>query len=302
MIKSPLRYPGGKSRAIPKMKLLLPREFVEYREPFLGGGSFFIYLRQIYPHLKMWINDLNPELYFFWKYAQIDSEKLAKEILKIKVYKTNGQELFYDLLNVNSQNLSELERAVRFFVLNRITFSGVVESGGYSQLAFRERFTESSIKRVAKLGSLLQGIKITNLDYRAVLCDGGNSVFTFLDPPYFKATKSRLYGKNGILHTGFNHDEFASEMKECKHSWLISYDDSPEIRKNFEFANIYDWELQYGMNNYKQGKAEKGRELFISNYQLFNFPWGSHGAGVCQSPIPVKADKNKRNSVKNCPL
>ncbi len=268
MIKSPLRYPGGKSRAIQQMKFLLPKEFEEYREPFVGGGSFFIYLRQVYPKLKIWINDLNPELYFFWKYAQIDSEKLAKETLKIKSERTNGQELFNELVNVNGENLSEFERAVRFFVLNRITFSGVVESGGYSQLAFVGRFTDSSIERVAKLGKLLEGIKITHLDYREILSDGGKNVFTFLDPPYFKATKSKLYGKNGILHTGFNHDEFASEMRKCRHSWLITYDDSPEIRNNFEFANIYDWELQYGMNNYKQGKAEKGSELFISNYKL----------------------------------
>jgi DNA adenine methylase len=268
MIKSPLRYPGGKSRAIQRMKSLLPKEFEEYREPFVGGGSFFIYLRQAYPKLKIWINDLNPELYFFWKYAQIDSEKLAKETLKIKSERTNGQELFMELVNVNSEHLSEFERAVRFFVLNRITFSGVVESGGYSQLAFVGRFTESSIERVAKLGKLLEGIKITHLDYCEILSDGGKEVFTFLDPPYFKATKSKLYGKNGILHTGFKHDEFAREMRKCDHLWLITYDDSPEIRENFEFANIYDWELQYGMNNYKQGKAEKGSELFISNYQL----------------------------------
>lgn len=268
MIKSPLRYPGGKSRAVQQMKYLLPHYFEEYREPFVGGGSFFIYLRQAYPKLPIWINDLNPELYCFWKYAQKDSEKLAKEILKIKSERKNGQELFDELVNINGENLTEFERAVRFFILNRITFSGVVESGGYSQLAFAERFTESSIMRVAKLGKFLEGIKITNLDYRQIISLGEKEVFTFLDPPYFKATKSRLYGKNGVLHTGFNHDEFASEMKKCKHSWLITYDDSPEIRKNFEFANIYTWELQYGMNNYKQGKAEKGSELFISNYPL----------------------------------
>jgi DNA adenine methylase len=57
-------------------------------------------------------------------------------------------------------------------------------------------------------------------------------------------------------------------MKKCRHSWLITYDDSPEIRQNFQFACIHRWELQYGMNNYRQGRAEKGAELFISNYQL----------------------------------
>jgi len=265
--KSPLRYPGGKSRAIQQMKYLLPNEFEEYREPFVGGGSFFIYLKQKRPDLKIWINDLNPELYYFWKWAQIDSEKLACEVLKVKKERLDGQNLFDELVKVNVNSLTEFERAVRFFVLNRITFSGVVESGGYSQLAFEGRFTESSIERVSKLGQLLEGVKITHLDYRELL-SGDKNVFTFLDPPYFKATKSKLYGKNGILHTGFNHDEFAHEMKKCKHSWLITYDDSPVIRANFSFAKIYEWELQYGMNNYKQGKAEKGNELFISNYKL----------------------------------
>ena len=267
-IKSPLRYPGGKSRAVQQMKFLLPKEFEEYREPFVGGGSFFIYLKQKLPDLKIWINDLNPELYYFWKYAQIDSERLAREVLKVKKERKDGQDLFNELVNINIDSLTEFERALRFFVLNRITFSGVVESGGYSKLAFESRFTESSIERVSKLGRILEGIKITHLDYRELLTDGDKSVFTFLDPPYFKATKSKLYGKNGVLHTGFNHEEFADEMKKCKHSWLITYDDSPEIRKNFSFAKIYEWELQYGMNNYKQGKAEKGSELFITNYDL----------------------------------
>lgn len=287
MIKSPLRYPGGKSRAIQQMKYLLPGYFEEYREPFVGGGSFFIYLKQIYPKLKIWINDLNPELYYFWKYAQKDSQKLAQEISRIKTQRKNGQELFDELVSINGESLSDFERAVRFFVLNRITFSGVVESGGYSQLAFAGRFTESSIQRVAGLGKLLENVNITNLDYHEVLLEGGRNVFTFLDPPYFKATKSKLYGKNGILHTGFNHDEFSREMKKCNHSWLITYDDSSEIRNNFEFANIYTWELQYGMNNYKQGKAEKGNELFISNYPL---------------PIKAKSDIGKNEQLKQLEL
>lgn len=250
------------------MKYLLPPEFDEYREPFVGGGSFFIYLKQKRPNLKVWINDLNLELYYFWKYAQIDSEKLAREVLKIKSERRNGQELFDELLGTNTDSLTEFERAVRFFVLNRITFSGVVESGGYSRHAFESRFTISSIERLSNLGRVLEGVKITHLDYRKLLENGDKRVFTYLDPPYFKATKSRLYGRNGVLHINFNHDEFAHEMRKCKHSWLITYDDSPEIRKNFSFAKIYEWELQYGMNNYKQGKAERGNELFIANYDL----------------------------------
>ena len=38
-LKTPLRYPGGKSRAIKKMAPYFPNlgEYDEYREPFLGG-------------------------------------------------------------------------------------------------------------------------------------------------------------------------------------------------------------------------------------------------------------------------
>jgi DNA adenine methylase len=268
MIKSPLRYPGGKSRAIKQIRELVPDKFDEYREPFVGGGSFFIYLKQTRPGLKIWINDLNPELCHFWKYAKKDSEELARAVTIIKKRRKNGPRLFNELVNINVSKLTEFERAARFFILNRITFSGIVESGGYSQLAFETRFTDSSIERLAKIGQILDGIEITHQDYRKLLNGGNKKTFTFLDPPYFKATKSKLYGKNGILHTDFNHKEFAQAIRKCKHSWLITYDDSPEIRKNFSFAKCYEWELQYGMNNYKQGKAEKGSELFITNYDL----------------------------------
>lgn len=88
----------------------------------------------------------------------------------------------------------------------------MVESGGYSQQAFTARFTDSAIARVAELGKYLQGIKITNLDYQHLLQTGGKEVFTFLEPPYYQATASRLYGKNGILHTIFNHHHFANQM------------------------------------------------------------------------------------------
>jgi DNA adenine methylase len=57
MIKSPLRYPGGKSRAVGIMSKLVP-EFDEYREPLVGGGSFFVYLKQKYPDSIFGINDL----------------------------------------------------------------------------------------------------------------------------------------------------------------------------------------------------------------------------------------------------
>ena len=64
MLKSPLRYPGGKSKAINQITEYLPNNFSAFREPFVGGGSVFIYLKQKFPQIKFWINDLNMEVFF----------------------------------------------------------------------------------------------------------------------------------------------------------------------------------------------------------------------------------------------
>lgn len=266
-VKTPLRYPGGKSKAISKIEKYLPSSFSEYREPFVGGGSLFIHLKQKYPKLKVWINDLNYDLFCFWKHAKVSMDALVEAIWKIKNSKIDGKELFIGLTTVDLNSLSEFDRAVRFFVLNRISFSGTVDCGGFSQKAFETRFTNSSIERLPLLRELLSDVIITNLDYHEVL-QPGSDAFVYLDPPYFTATKSKLYGKRGDLHTLFNHSDFAERLKTCQHKWLITYDDSAEIRENFYFANLYEWEMQYGMNNYMQENAAKGKELFITNYDV----------------------------------
>jgi DNA adenine methylase len=269
MLKSPLRYPGGKSKALNTIAEYLPESFSEFREPFIGGGSVFIYLKQKFPDLKFWINDLNRELFLFWKFAQSHLPQLVAEVRRIKHNYTDGRLLFAELTSIDVNNLSDFDRAVRFFVLNRITFSGTVESGGFSQEAFHKRFTNSSIERLEKLKSILtDNVKITNLDYSHLLNAEGEDVFLFLDPPYFTATKSKLYGKDGDLHTSFDHQIFAELVQKCHHRWLITYDDSPQIRENFQLFHIYNWELQYGMNNYKQSGAAKGKELIITNYKI----------------------------------
>jgi DNA adenine methylase len=266
LIKSPLRYPGGKSRAIDTIVRYLPEQFGEYREPFVGEGSLFIYLKQKFPNLDIWINDLNTELFLFWKIAQSDLRDLVDEIRQVKSNSPSGKALFEEMTTVEVSQLSDFRRAVRFFVLNRITFSGTVESGGYSEQAFQQRFTTSSIERLSKISEILKGIKITNLDYNELLLSSGKNVFIFLDPPYYSVTASKLYGRKGDLHTSFNHNHFAKNVKNCHHKWLITYDDCLTVRENFSDSYMEEWELQYGMNNYKQKSAAKGKELMIYNY------------------------------------
>ncbi|MBX3163797.1 MAG: DNA adenine methylase [Bacteroidetes bacterium] len=265
MIKSPLRYPGGKSRAVNLISKLLP-EFDEFREPFVGGGSVFIYAKQRFPDKKFWVNDLYFELYKFWEMSQKDVNALIDKIYEWRNQFPVGKEL-HQFLNKNISSFNDLERAAAFFIYNRITFSGTSLSGGFSEGAFAGRFTESSIQRLNEFAQVINGsTTITNLDYKDVVNEEGQNVFIFLDPPYYSATKSALYGKNGNLHKVFDHQKFANTMKNCNHKWLITYDDCEYIRELFSFANIIPWDLTYGMRNVTENSNQKGKELFISNY------------------------------------
>jgi len=271
LCKSPLRYPGGKSKALKEILPLVP-DFSEYREPMVGGGSVFFALKKIYPDRKYWINDKNTELYLFWKFCKEKPEELVNEICTFRDmfrWRGKGKRLYIYLKN-NKNNLTDLQRAARFFILNRISFSGIVESGGYSKMSYEQRFTISAINQIKISSRYLPNVKITNLDYSELLSFNGSKVFIFLDPPYMSKTEAKLYGYKGTLHTEFNHQIFYKNVTECTHNWLITYDKCSGIEKIYKFAhemgwNKKEWHLQYGTNT-NQKKARIGAELFISNY------------------------------------
>lgn len=265
VFNSPLRYPGGKSKSAKIITSLIP-DFDEFREPFLGGGSIYLTTKQLHPDKKYWINDIYFELFNFWKFSQIDIHLLVERI-EAFFYDFDDGRVLYAFLNENFNSFSDLDKAAAFFVYNRITFSGTTLSGGYSGEAYRSRFTLSSIDRLSKIGTVIQNTKITNFDYSILLEKPGSNVFIFLDPPYYSAEKSALYGKNGNLHKGFDHEKLSIDLKNCPHKWLVTYDDSDYIRSLFsDFSYIYSWDLKYGMRNVSSKSDKKGKEIFISNY------------------------------------
>ncbi len=265
--RSPLRYPGGKSRAIDRILPQIPASIAEYREPFIGGGSVYFGVRSLFKsRLRYVINDLYADVIHFWRFVRDDLDSLVATVTSFRDYYADDGRALYLFLKDEQNMRSDFDRAVRFFIMNRVTFSGVMDAGGYSQQAFEKRFTVSSIDRLANLTGTLTNTDIVQGDYEPILHREGDNVFIFLDPPYFSATESRLYGVRGELHTGFDHIRFAEVMRTCPHRWLMTYDDSPLIRDLFSFANIVEWELQYGMNNFKQSVAAVGKELFIRNY------------------------------------
>mgnify|MGYP001273996626 FL=1 len=85
-LKTPLRYPGGKSRACTKMDPYFPdlREYKEFREPFLGGGSVAIHITKKYPNLDIWVNDLYEPLVNFWQQLQMFGTEMKNDLIQLK--------------------------------------------------------------------------------------------------------------------------------------------------------------------------------------------------------------------------
>ncbi len=267
--RSPLRYPGGKQRAIEQISQHFPPSAGEYREPFVGGGSVYFHAKAKGFAESYWINDKFRELISFWNAVQDPNtcSQLQHELEELRSgFRSAKQIKDYFLKVRGEQPDSEYREAFLFFFFNRVTFSGTTRAGGFSKAASLRRFTASSIERLAPMPVALAQTKITNRDFEEVIREPGENVFVFLDPPYFTATK--LYGRSGSLHE-FNHELLASSLKETASSqrFLITYDDCAEIRKMYKWANIKNWSLQYGMNNCNlQRESKIGKELFISNY------------------------------------
>ena len=110
MIRSPLTYPGAKGRAIEHIIPFIPK-FKEYRETFLGGGSVYLHVRQMYGKDKIyWINDLYKQLYNFWIHTQKDSELVIKNIL---TWKNEFQGEKSGKFSEKAENLESAIRAYR---------------------------------------------------------------------------------------------------------------------------------------------------------------------------------------------
>ena len=270
--KTPLRYPGGKSRALSKLFQFIPNlsDYTEYREPFLGGGSVAIEVSKRYPHLKIWVNDLYEPLYNFWRQIQNNGEEIKDKLIEYKSLYPNPDKargLFVESKElVNDQTLDSLDRAVRFYIVNKCSFSGLTENSSFSQQASISNFSMNGIEKLTGYQEMITNWKFTNESYEQLLSDD-RSVFIYLDPPY--EIKDNLYGgKGGTMHKRFDHDEFAIQCDRYASSQLASYNSDQIIKDRFdgwtaaEFAHTY---TMRSVGSYNIDQASR-KELVLYNY------------------------------------
>lgn len=303
MITSLLRYPGGKGKAMPFLLEKMPDGIEDWREPFFGGGSVTIGFLQS-PKSKnckrFVVGDLYPEVYSFWKGVQQNAEGVIAEVYEFmnKFMPTQAQGAYeYNISrdtensivaaaikegkdfwawgkSIDKNSLSLEQRAARFFIINRTSFSGMGDAGSMTNDQLFN-FKPSDIEKAREMAKLLAPVEILNASFEVTMDNlDKEKSFVFLDPPYFqqssKGTGSGMYGGTGkeSTHNNFPHEKLQELLLNTDAKWLMTYDDSIAVRKWYSANGIYltPFKLTYTMAGKTADDALAGEELLISNY------------------------------------
>lgn len=251
--KSPLRYPGGKTRAI----AILEKYVLQYYphrniliSPFVGGGSFELYLEK--KGYFIHANDLFRPLYVFWKVLQTNRNALLE---KIRENMPVSKESFSYMKHEISNTTDEITMAALYYLINRTSFSGSTLCGGFSSQASTGRLNASSLETLQQCN--LSNITFANMDCCTFLENNPqtSNTIVYCDPPYY--IESYIYGKDGNMHENFQHEAFATAIQK-RSDWIISYNDCEYIRNLYKDCRIFTESWSYGMN-----RTKKSSEIII---------------------------------------
>jgi len=259
--RSPLRYPGGKTRAVKSIYSCIPQNETILCSPFMGGGSIELACTT---RMKVYGSDVFEPLIAFWDILLAEPEKLIE---RVKSYYPLSRAKFYNLQKRYTNLDDEIERAAGFFVLNRSSFSGTTLSGGMSP--GHPRFTESAIERLRTFKA--SNIEVECADFKDSIPNHADA-FLYLDPPYMNGQD--LYGIKGDTHKGFDHKAL-SELLHQRDRWIMSYNDCPAIRELYKGNQILAVEWVYGMS-----KNKKSNEVLILSPDLAAWLIWKRGCGA----------------------
>ena len=260
---SPLRYPGGKSSLISYMEALFRiNQFVGgvYVEPYAGGASLALTLLFREYASCIYINDLDKALYAFWDSVLNDTERLCRKIRDTQVtpQEWERQRRIY----MRSTDSSRLSLGFATFFLNRTNRSGIIASGGMiggrkqrGRWKIDARYNGPNLaKRIERIALYRDRIHLFNLDAIDFLRFAADELalnsMVYLDPPYYVKGKRRLYTNY------YNHDDHASVaglLPQMPFRWLISYDNTPAIRRLYRSFPKREYSIGYTAAERHQG-------------------------------------------------
>ena len=263
IVKSNLRWPGGKSKMTKILDNFFPKEVDKYLETFTGGGSVLLHIIQKYHPQIIYANDIDANLINYYNTIKHDPQSVIDECLLIKNSHTK-ESFAEEFRSLNRENASH------FFISNKTSFSGLNKN--YAPLAYDRNFTINCINRINDISQIIQETNFINYDYAKLdeVITDINDYFIYLDPPYCDNKDKGLYGNNGELHKKFDHERLFQWVN--KHSpnnkIMLSYDDSSYIRELYKDYNIYNFDFVYSMTNTGGNLCTKGKEIVITNYEI----------------------------------
>ena len=266
--RSPFRYPGGKTWFIPYLrKWLLAKEPKPslFIEPFAGGA-----IRSLTVAFEHWskhvlFSEIDERIASVWHTILTGQHSwLAEKIVDYDLTIDNVRE---DLFREEKADLSLEEKAFCTILRNRVQRGGILTKGagliknGENGKGIGSRWYPSTLaKRIREIGTIAHRLSFEKTDGFNLIERFKNEpdyVF-FIDPPYTKAAK-RLYD-----HWEFDHDRLFNEISRVKGDFLMTYDNTEEIKKLSA-----KYKLQYAEIAMKNTHHNRMTELVIGR----NLSW-----------------------------
>ena len=270
---SPFRYPGGKFYARKLILKYIPSHEY-YCEPFAGGASIFFAKENVKVSV---LNDLDPEIMNTFIQIRDNVENLIGLLNGIPAKKE-----LHTFYKKEYQPTNDLEKAFRWFYLNRTSYSGIMKPEN-CYWGFGDKYSmrpENWPSHLRKVSNKLKGVLLKCLDFEYLIDNLPDGFFLFVDPPYYAADQKKFYCYNFDLK---DHERLAKCLHRNAHriQFLITYDNHDNIRKLYDWTTEIDsQEWQYTVNRtddqrnglkkrdgYKRSR-NKGKELFIRNYSI----------------------------------
>lgn len=218
------------------------------------GGVFF---RRPFSAEVEVVNDVSKDVTTFLRILQ---RHFVEFVGYMRWHVTTRSE-FDRLKNTEPETLADIERAARFFYMQKISFGGKVagRSYGYSTKE-KGRFDITRIEaNLEELHERLAAVQIENLDYADFIqrYDRPTTLF-YIDPPYYDC--ENYYGKNVFSKADF--ENLANILFAIKGKFILSLNDTPEIRKIFKSFTFESMSTTYSAGG--GDKSKKVQEVIIS--------------------------------------
>lgn len=244
---------GGKRRLA---KHLLPQfpDHTCYVEPFAGAAALFF----LKPISKVEVlNDINGDLVNLYRVVQHHLEEFCRQFKHALI----SRQIYQWLKITPEQTLTDIQRAARFFYLQKMGFGGKVHGRTFGTAATNPpRLNLLRIEEDLSTAHLrLSRTVIEHLDWQRCIekYDRPGTLF-YLDPPYWQTEGY------GVPFEFEQYQAMAELLRTVKGKAILSINDHPEIREAFDGLPMTTVGINYTVGG-TNGRADR-QELIIKNW------------------------------------